>query len=49
MRCLLIAAWEMDVHWATYCSRVRIGILSPLYFSNVMPAAMNPFAGTVSP
>jgi hypothetical protein len=46
---LLIAAADSEVHCVRYCSETRCGAGSPLAFSNVMPAAPKPLAGTVSP
>jgi hypothetical protein len=43
------AAAESEFHWVRYCCSTRTGGRSPLDFSNVMPAAPKPVAGTVSP
>ena len=46
---LCAAAADSVVHWVRYCSATRLCVGSPSVFSNVMPAAPKPVAGTVSP
>ena len=49
MSSALAAPQDSDTHWVRYCSWTRRGVGSPLAFSKVIPAAMNPVEGTVSP
>jgi hypothetical protein len=49
IRSLLIAACDSETHCVTYCSNTRRCVGWLLVFSNVMPAAPKPLAGTVSP
>jgi len=49
MSSALAAPHDSDTHWVRYCSYTRRAAGSPLAFSKVMPAAVNPVEGTVSP